>query len=88
VIVFHLLDDAELKFPFADPAAFEDMETGEDLHVSPDELRQEYQRTLNDHIETLRQTCGANRIDYQVMNTSEPLDHALFGYLSRRSHSA
>jgi uncharacterized protein (DUF58 family) len=88
VIVFHLLDETELNFPFADPAAFEDLETGEDLHVAPDELRLEYQRALNSHVEALRQTCGANRIDYQVMNTSAPLDHALFAYLSRRSHSA
>jgi uncharacterized protein (DUF58 family) len=88
VIVFHLLDDAELKFPFADPAAFEDLETSEDLHVAPEELRQEYLRSFNEHVETLRQTCGASRIDYQVMNTSEPLDYGLFAYLSRRSHSA
>src|SRR5262245_16087655 len=36
IIVFHLLDDAEINFGFSDPAAFEDLESGEQLPIVPD----------------------------------------------------
>ena len=39
VIVFHLLDPAELELPFAEPSAFEDLESGEQMPVVPDGAR-------------------------------------------------
>jgi hypothetical protein len=39
---------------------------------------------VQDHIRTLSRVLGENRIDYELFDTSKPLDHALFSYLSRR----
>jgi len=84
VIVFHILDPAEVEFPFDENAQFEDLETGERIPVVPDTLREEYRSLLSQHMETLALRAAQSHIDYCFFNTSQPLDHALFEYLSRR----
>ena len=85
LIVFHLLDPAELHLSFDQPAMFEDLEAGERIPVVPDEARARYVELVNGHIASLSRVLGENRIDYTQLDTSQPLDHALFGYLSRRA---
>ena len=51
VIVFHVLDHAEITFPFRDTASFVDMETGERLQVDPAYVRDEYRRQLDAFID-------------------------------------
>jgi uncharacterized protein (DUF58 family) len=84
IIVFHLLDAAELDFTFTAPAAFEDLESGEQLPVVPEALAEQYRDLVRAHITALTERFSANRIDYTLVNTSSPLDHALFSYLSTR----
>jgi len=84
MIVFHLLDRAELDFEYADPSAFEDLESGEQIPVVPEALASQYRELVQAHISALTERFSANRIDYTLVNTSSPLDHALFSYLSAR----
>jgi hypothetical protein len=84
MIVFHLLDRAELDFEYADPSAFEDLESGEQIPVVPEALAAQYRELVQAHISALTERFSANRIDYSLINTSMPLDHALFTYLSTR----
>ena len=84
VIVFHVLDPAELEFPFDGAAHFQDIETGESIPVVPDTLREQYLALMNEHITTLDQNLVRSGIDYCRFDTSKPLDYALFEYLSRR----
>jgi len=84
VMVFHVMDPAELTFPFEDASGFEDLETGEQIPVIPAKLRADYQRLVKNHLETLAKRFKDSRIDYQLLNTSEPLDLALFQYLLAR----
>lgn len=84
VIVFHVLDPSELEFPFEDPSGFEDMETGEQVPVIPERLRDDYRRLVQEHVDELDKRFAARRIDYQLLDTSKPLDLALFQYLSAR----
>lgn len=84
MIVFHLLDRAELDFEYADPSAFEDLESGEQIPVVPEALGDQYRELVQAHISALTERFGANRIDYTLLNTSTALDHALFAYLSAR----
>jgi uncharacterized protein (DUF58 family) len=84
ILVFHLLDEAELEFGFSDPAAFEDLESGEQLPIVPDALAGPYRELVRAHVAALTERLTANRIDYMLINTSSPLDHALFTYLSTR----
>jgi uncharacterized protein (DUF58 family) len=84
IIVFHVLDPAERQFPFQDPSGFEDLETGEQIPVIPDKLREEYRRLVRTHVEELERRFSGNRVDYRMLDTSEPLDMALFSYLAAR----
>ena len=85
LIVFHVLDKSELEFGFSDASAFEDIESGEQMPVVPDAFRKEYQALVRAHLDALQQRFSANRIDYTVLDTSKPLDHALYRYLSSRA---
>jgi uncharacterized protein (DUF58 family) len=84
MIVFHVLDRAELDFEYADPSAFEDLESGEQIPIVPEALAGQYRELVQAHITGLTERFSANRIDYTLVNTSAPLDHALFSYLSTR----
>jgi uncharacterized protein (DUF58 family) len=84
VMVFHVLDQRELDFPFTDSANFVDLETGERMPVIPDYLRSQYRALVTEHIASLGRILGENRVDYAMFDTSKPLDHALFRFLAGR----
>ena len=84
VIVFHVLDPSEIHFNFEESAQFVDLETRAEMHVVPDFLRQEYQRIIKGQIAFFEKECQKDRMDYALLETSQPLDHALFAYLLRR----
>jgi uncharacterized protein (DUF58 family) len=84
MIVFHVMDRAELDFEYADPSAFEDLESGEQIPIVPEALAGQYRELVQAHVTGLTERFSANRIDYTLVNTSAPLDHALFSYLSTR----
>lgn len=84
VIVFHVMDPSELTFPFQDAAGFEDLETGEQVPVIPAKLRDDYRRLVQNHLDELERRFTGSGIDYKVLDTSQPLDLALFAYLSAR----
>ena len=84
VIVFHVLDPAELAFTFDEPSSFEDLESGDQIPVVPEALGDQYRALVREHIAALGSRLSANRIDYALFNTATPLDYALFSYLSSR----
>ena len=84
VIVFQGLDPTELKFDFPDAAQFVDMETRAEMHVIPDYVRREYNKNLTGQIAEYRKECRKDRMDFSMIDTSQPLDGALFSYLVRR----
>jgi len=84
VIVFQVLDPAELRFDFADAAQFVDMETRAEMHVIPDYVRQEYRKLIRNQISENEKGCLRDRMDFSLIDTSLPLDSALFSYLVRR----
>ena len=84
VIMFHILDPAEVDFPYDDSTSFQDLETGRKIPVVPDKLRDQYRELVQEHIHAVSQLASQNRIDYAFMNTKTPLDHALLKYLMMR----
>jgi uncharacterized protein (DUF58 family) len=84
LIVFHVLDPAEIDFGYDDASSFEDLETGEQIPVVPESLVKEYRAMIQAHIAALTTKFSEHRIDYTVLNTAEPLDRALSSYLSSR----
>jgi uncharacterized protein (DUF58 family) len=84
LIVFHVLDPAEIDFDFDEPSSFQDLETGEQIPVVPDALAKPYRALVQAHIDALSSRFSQNRVDYALLNTAAPLDYALFKYLSSR----
>ena len=84
MIAFQVMDPAELEFPFENASGFEDLETGEQIPVVPGKLKAEYMRMVSEHLEALKTRFASNRIDYTLLDTSKPLDLALFQYLLAR----
>lgn len=84
VIVFHVLDAAEVQFPYEGPVQFEDAESGETISVDASGFREEYLQQLADFREAYQQGCSKLRIDYVPLDTSMPFDHALTEYLLQR----
>jgi uncharacterized protein (DUF58 family) len=85
VIVFHVLDVDEMKFPFERATRFEDLETSEEVTAVPAMVRGHYLDAMTGLIERYRRDLGAVGIDYHLLETSQPLELALLAYLSTRS---
>jgi uncharacterized protein (DUF58 family) len=87
LMVFHVLDRAELEFPYRDASRFQDLETGEEIPVVPESLLKQYRELIQGHIDALRTRFSEIRVDYTLVDTSRPLDDALFSYLAHRERT-
>jgi uncharacterized protein (DUF58 family) len=84
VLVFQVLDPAEVDFTFTAPLMFNDLESGRRLYINPQAARAEYQRRLGDHAAELKQACVDLGIDFARLTTDQPLEMALFDLLHLR----
>jgi uncharacterized protein (DUF58 family) len=84
LLVMQVLDRAELEFPFDERGSFEDLETGERIPVVPAEVRARYRELIDAHLAELRRLFAASGVDYALLDTAKPLDHALSSYLTSR----
>lgn len=88
VALFHILDPQEIDFPFSEASSFEDMESGDQMPIVPGKLAEDYRRLIQEHIDTLSKKSSQQPVDYTLLNTSMPLDYALFRFLSMRQRLA
>jgi uncharacterized protein (DUF58 family) len=88
VILFHVLDEAETRFPFNGMVELEDPETQQRLALDADAFRRDYLNELEAFREHYRRECFQARIDYVPLDTSMRFDKALLEYLLRRSARA
>jgi len=85
VIVFHIMDSAEIELPFDGNILFEDSEEPNlKVTADPQTIRQVYRGVVEEFIDHVRKECHAGMIDYQLISTSTPLDRALVSYLGWR----
>ena len=87
VIAFQTLDPAEVDFPFAETTLFKGLEEAGELLTEPRALREGYLAELKAHTDQLSKLCRGMHIDFTRMNTGEPLDVALSGFLATRAAS-
>ena len=84
VLVFHVLDDDELDFPFNGATRFEGLELPAHLNCNPRALREGYLDALSRFLHDVRHGCARQGVDYTLVRTSQPLDVALTAYLNHR----
>jgi len=85
-MVFHVLDPAEMDIPYEGTFTLQDMETGETLPLVPKELREEYRKLVTDHVAQVAKVLAGSGADHILVDTSRPLDQALFHYLLSRQY--
>lgn len=84
VILFHVLDEAEVTFPFKGMVDFEEPESDEKLVIDADGIRNDYIEALKELRDRYRRECLSIGADYVALDTSMPFDKALLEYLSQR----
>ena len=84
VIVLHVLDPAEIEFPFDRPTLFKGLEGLPDVLTDPVSLRRAYLREFGQFTKALEAGCRDQHFVYLRLRTDEPLDRVLSGYLAAR----
>ena len=87
VVLFHLLDDLEVNFPFDSMTLFEGYEGWQELLCDPRALREAYLQEYQTFCDMMKRGCRNNKIDYTQVNTKHPLDVVLSAYLATRLNS-
>jgi uncharacterized protein (DUF58 family) len=85
VIVFHVMDDAELTFPYDRLTRFKDIEGSARVVTNPNSLRTRYLARIHDFTERLKGECFERNISYNLACTKQPYDAFLAAYLDKRS---
>ena len=84
VIVFHVMDEYEMTFPFQRMTLFEGLEEYPKLLVDPRSLRKAYLEEVTRFCEEIRKGCVRQQVDYVRITTDQQLDVELTKYLASR----
>ena len=84
IVVFQVLDPAEIDFQFDQPALFEDLESGKRLYIDPSTAKQKYLEGMAAHESIIRKACENHGIDRFQLRTDQPLEEAMFNFLQVR----
>jgi len=87
VIVFQILDDTELTFPFEGNTLFNGLEDYPELMVEPRTLRDAYVEAIEKFLGKVRDICADLGIDYRLVNTSDPLDVPIVSVVAARARA-
>ncbi|ABC84030.1 DUF58 domain-containing protein [Anaeromyxobacter dehalogenans] len=88
VTLFHVLDRAELEFPFDDPTLFLSMEDARQVEAHGRDVRKGYLDVLGRWLEEVKRTAAEADVDYALCRTDRPLEEVLLPFLARRERSA
>src|SRR5580704_13092031 len=84
VVLFHVLDPKDVRPDLNGPSLLTDIETGQELEVTPDYVKKEYRQKIDAHLADLKTRAQAAGMGYCLLMTDRPLDAALREYLSLR----
>jgi uncharacterized protein (DUF58 family) len=87
IMIFQVLDRAELEPAWQESVLLEDVESGQQLEVSPDYLRTTYRARIGAHLEHVKKVAAGCGADHTLLVTDEPLDKALRRYLMFRQRA-
>jgi uncharacterized protein (DUF58 family) len=84
VVVFHILDPAELDFPFHEPTRFHGLERARQVMTDPRSVRRAYLKEFGNYLTHVKNGCRSQAVSYQLIRTDQPLDRALSHFLGTR----
>ena len=88
VVVFHVIDEKrELNFDFDNtPRKFIDVESGEIINLFAENVKEEYEKGVNNYFKKLEQTCSQNKIKYIPVGVGENFEKVLTAYLVEKQN--
>ncbi|MGD0710322.1 MAG: DUF58 domain-containing protein [Bacteroidales bacterium] len=86
VILFHVVDKSkEMDFEFENrPYKFIDLETGEELKLHPNEIKDHYKKSMSDYKNLIKLKCGQYHVDFVEADVNEGFREVLLPYLLKR----
>lgn len=83
VILFHVIDNkTELNLEFDNtPRKFIDVESGDEVTIFADNVKQEYEKGVKNYFKNLALSCSQNKIKYVPVSVTEPFEKILTAYL-------
>ena len=88
LVIWHLMAEEELSFPFTSYQQFRDLEKSvPTLRIDPQAVRAAYLERVGKFVKTIEAACGNLHADYIPVNTKHPLRQTLLRYLGRRMHA-
>jgi hypothetical protein len=84
VVLFHVLDPEDVRPALNRPSILVDIETRQELEVTPDYTKKDYREKIQAHLADLRDRTLAAGMGYYLLMTDRPLDAALREYLTLR----
>jgi uncharacterized protein (DUF58 family) len=88
VTLFHVLDPAELEFPYDDPTLFTSMEDGRSVEAAGRDVRRGYLEEVGRWLEATKRAAAEADVDYALVRTDAPLEQVLLPFLARRARHA
>ena len=88
VSLFHVLDPAELEFPFDDPTLFLSMEDERQVEAHGRDVRKGYLEVFGRWLDEVRRTAAEADVEHVLARTDRPLDEVLLPYLAKRERTA
>lgn len=86
VLLFNVLEHrSERELDFADGKfLFEDMETGAEMELNPNQVKEDYQQKVHEYTKKFKRACSNAQVDFEEIDTESPFDLALLAYLNKR----
>jgi uncharacterized protein (DUF58 family) len=84
IILFNVLDEAEVAFPFEGLIEFQDVESPERLVIDAPGMRGDYVQAVAEFRQRYKEECARANIDFVPLDTSVRFDKALMEYLLQR----
>lgn len=84
VVIFHLVDPAELEFPYDDPTLFLSMEDDRRIEVNAREIKASYLEEFGAFLRQVKTSCAEADVEYQLVRTDAALDQVLLRFLASR----
>lgn len=83
VVLFHVIDSkTELSFDFDNaPRKFIDLESGDEVNIFADNVKQEYEKQVDAYFKKLALTCAQNKIKYVPVSVGDNFEKILTTYL-------
>jgi uncharacterized protein (DUF58 family) len=86
LVLFHIMAEEELTFPFSSSQEFKDLEvSGTRVKVDPRTIRAAYLQRVKEHVSVIEKACGQMQADYVPLTTKTPYAGALADFIARRS---